>query len=107
MMWHPVIVCEKKSSSTEISFQNVCPCCLFMVMANAGIVGVCLVERKVVAFYWELSRFLEEFGNVVAFHNHLLFFYSNSRPMYVLFPLSVAILEARFPLLCACRNCGG
>jgi len=27
--------------------------------------------------------------------------------MYVLFPLSVSILEARFPILCACRNCGG
>jgi hypothetical protein len=105
-MWHPVIVCEKKSSSTEIPFQNVCPCCLFMVMANADIVGVCFVERKVFAFYWELSRFLEEFGNV-AFHNHLLFFCSNPRPMYVLFQLSVAILEARFPILCASRNRGG
>jgi len=43
-----------------------------MVMANAG---VCFVERKVVAFYWELRRFLEEFGNVIAFHNSLLLFY--------------------------------
>jgi hypothetical protein len=69
-----------------------------MVMANAGIVGVCFVERKVVAFYWELHRFLEEFGNVVAFHNNL-FFYSNPQPVYVLFPLSFAIFEDRFPIL--------
>lgn len=74
LMWHPVIFCEKNSSSTEIPFQNVCPYCLFVVMANAGIAGVCFVERKVVAFYLELSWFLEEFGNVVAFHNYLLFF---------------------------------
>jgi len=75
MVWHPVIVCEKKSFSTEIPFQNIFPCCLFMVMANASTGGVCFVERKVVAFYWELRRFLEEFGNVAAFHNPLLFFF--------------------------------
>lgn len=56
-----------------------------MVMADAGIVGVSFVERKVVAFYWELSRFLEKFGNVVLFHN--LFFYLNPRKMYFMFPL--------------------
>jgi len=51
-------------------------------MANAGTGGVCFLERKVVAFYWELRRFLEEFVNVAAFHNPLLFFYSNSQAMY-------------------------
>jgi hypothetical protein len=57
-----------------------------MVMADADIVGVSFVERKVVAFYWELSRFLEKFGNVL-FHNHFLFYYLNPRQMYFLFPL--------------------
>jgi hypothetical protein len=37
-----------------------------MVMANAGIIGT-FVERKVVAFYWELSLFLEDLSNVVPF----------------------------------------
>ena len=51
-------------------------------MANAGIVGVYFVERKVVAFYWELRRFLEEFGNVVAFHNNLFFIQIPGQCMY-------------------------
>jgi len=54
-----------------------------MVMANAGAGGVCFVERKVVAFYWELRRFLEEFGNVAAFHNPLLFFIQIPGHVYI------------------------
>ena len=56
-----------------------------MVMADAGIVGVSFVERNVVAFYWELSRFLEKFGDL--FHNHFLFYYLNPQQIYFLFPL--------------------